>query len=128
MCKYLYLTIPIPQTTTLFTHSGESGVLVDLMNKDLYVTMLQTPTTTLFTHSGESGVLVDLMNKDLYVTMLQTPTTTQFTHSGESGVLVGQISKDLMRQYNGYLCKKSTSKTVIQDVFRRGDSAFISGE
>ena len=97
MCKYLYLTIPIPQTTTLFTHSGESAVLVDLMNKDLYVTMLQTPTTTLFTHSGESGVLV------------------------------GQISKDLMRQYNGYLCKKSTSKAVIQDVFRRGDSAFISG-
>ena len=46
---------------------------------------------------------------------------------GEPGVLVGQIGNDPLRQYNGYLCKKSTSKAVIHDVFRRGDTAFLSG-
>lgn len=48
---------------------------------------------------------------------------------GEAGEFVGMIKKnDAMRDFHGYADKKASQKKVIQDVWRKGDAAFKSGD
>ncbi|XP_063871974.1 long-chain fatty acid transport protein 1-like [Scylla paramamosain] len=48
---------------------------------------------------------------------------------GEPGEFVGMIRKnDPMRDFHGYADKKATQKKVIQDVWKKGDAAFKSGD
>ncbi|XP_054636177.1 long-chain fatty acid transport protein 1-like isoform X2 [Dunckerocampus dactyliophorus] len=48
---------------------------------------------------------------------------------GEPGMLVGHINhKDPLRRFDGYADQDSTNKKVAHNVFRMGDSAYISGD
>ncbi|CAG5115530.1 unnamed protein product, partial [Candidula unifasciata] len=48
---------------------------------------------------------------------------------GEPGELVGKIVKgNPVREFDGYVDDKSTSKKVISDVFTKGDMAFSTGD
>lgn len=48
---------------------------------------------------------------------------------GEPGEFVGKIlHTDPIRSFDGYVNKSATQKKVIQDVFRKGDCAFLSGD
>lgn len=46
----------------------------------------------------------------------------------EPGVFIGKITGNPSRSFLGYVDKKASEKKVIQDVFRKGDSAFLSGD
>lgn len=46
----------------------------------------------------------------------------------EPGVFVGKIlPNNPSRAFLGYVDQKASEKKVVRDVFRKGDSAFISG-
>ncbi|GFS03074.1 long-chain fatty acid transport protein 4 [Elysia marginata] len=48
---------------------------------------------------------------------------------GEPGELVGKIVKgNPVREFDGYLDSKASSKKIITDVFRKGDQAFSTGD
>ncbi|VDK49070.1 unnamed protein product [Anisakis simplex] len=48
---------------------------------------------------------------------------------GETGAMLSTIRKNnLLLKFEGYLNKGETNKKVIYDVFRKGDSAFVSGD
>ena len=47
---------------------------------------------------------------------------------GEPGLLVGQINQqDPLRRFDGYISESATSKKIAHSVFRKGDSAYLSG-
>uniref|UniRef100_A0A8C9WA57 Very long-chain fatty acid transport protein n=1 Tax=Scleropages formosus TaxID=113540 RepID=A0A8C9WA57_SCLFO len=47
---------------------------------------------------------------------------------GEPGLLVGRINQqDPLRRFDGYASKDATKKKIVHDVFRKGDSAYLSG-
>lgn len=46
----------------------------------------------------------------------------------EPGVFVGKITANPSRSFLGYVDKKASEKKVIRDVFKKGDSAFLSGD
>lgn len=47
---------------------------------------------------------------------------------GEPGQLVGRIiQNDPLRRFDGYVNQSATNKKVAQDVFKKGDSAYLSG-
>ncbi|XP_055975756.1 long-chain fatty acid transport protein 1 [Sorex fumeus] len=49
--------------------------------------------------------------------------------AGEPGLLVGQINQqDPLRRFDGYMSESATSKKVAHSVFRKGDSAYLSGD
>lgn len=49
--------------------------------------------------------------------------------AGEPGLLVGQINQqDPLRRFDGYISESATSKKIAHSVFRKGDSAYLSGE
>uniref|UniRef100_A0AAQ4QWM8 Very long-chain fatty acid transport protein n=1 Tax=Gasterosteus aculeatus aculeatus TaxID=481459 RepID=A0AAQ4QWM8_GASAC len=48
---------------------------------------------------------------------------------GEPGQLVGRIiQNDPLRRFDGYVNQSATSKKVAQSVFKKGDSAYLSGD
>ncbi|CAH1787370.1 unnamed protein product [Owenia fusiformis] len=48
---------------------------------------------------------------------------------GEPGELVGKIIKgDPLREFDGYVNKDASSKKITQNVFAKGDSAFLTGD
>jgi len=47
---------------------------------------------------------------------------------GEVGMLVGKVKNDVMHRFDGYVNKEATQKKVIQNVFGKGDSAFLTGD
>ena len=48
---------------------------------------------------------------------------------GEPGELVGKIVKgDPLREFDGYANQSATSKKVANDVFTKGDQAFLTGQ
>lgn len=48
---------------------------------------------------------------------------------GEPGMFVGKIvNNDPVRDFHGYADKSATKKKVAHDVFKRGDTAFLSGD
>ncbi|XP_067662687.1 long-chain fatty acid transport protein 4-like [Haliotis asinina] len=48
---------------------------------------------------------------------------------GETGELVGKIVKgNPLREFDGYVNKKASEKKVVQNVFRKGDTAFLTGD
>uniref|UniRef100_A0A146LKS9 Very long-chain fatty acid transport protein n=1 Tax=Lygus hesperus TaxID=30085 RepID=A0A146LKS9_LYGHE len=48
---------------------------------------------------------------------------------GEPGLIVGNISNSrALSQYNGYVDEDATKKKILRDVFKKGDSAFNSGD
>ncbi|KAG3279960.1 solute carrier family 27 member 1 [Ictidomys tridecemlineatus] len=48
---------------------------------------------------------------------------------GEPGLLVGQINQqDPLRRFDGYVSESATSKKIAHSVFRKGDSAYLSGD
>ncbi|KAF3848942.1 hypothetical protein F7725_015439 [Dissostichus mawsoni] len=48
---------------------------------------------------------------------------------GEPGQLVGRIiQNDPLRRFDGYVNQSATSKKIAQSVFKKGDSAYISGD
>lgn len=48
--------------------------------------------------------------------------------SGEPGMLVGRINpRDPLRRFDGYLDKDSTNNKIAHNVFKMGDSAYVSG-
>ncbi|VVC45602.1 AMP-binding, conserved site,AMP-dependent synthetase/ligase [Cinara cedri] len=50
-------------------------------------------------------------------------------NAGEPGVIVGKIiSSNPSRQFLGYINNKESEKKVVQDVFEKGDAAFLSGD
>ena len=43
--------------------------------------------------------------------------------------MIGKITKsDPLRGFDGYANKKSTAKKIAYDVFKKGDSAFLTGK
>nr|KAF6309891.1 solute carrier family 27 member 1 [Pipistrellus kuhlii] len=49
--------------------------------------------------------------------------------TGEPGLLVGQINqRDPLRRFDGYISESATSKKIAHSVFRKGDSAYLSGD
>lgn len=49
--------------------------------------------------------------------------------AGEPGLLVGQIDQqDPLRRFDGYISESATSKKIAHSVFRKGDSAYLSGD
>lgn len=49
--------------------------------------------------------------------------------AGEPGQLVGRIiQNDPLRRFDGYVNQSATSKKIAQSVFKKGDSAYLSGE
>lgn len=47
---------------------------------------------------------------------------------GEPGQLVGRIiQNDPLRRFDGYVNQSATSKKIANNVFKRGDSAYLSG-
>lgn len=48
---------------------------------------------------------------------------------GEPGQLVGRIiQNDPLRRFDGYVNQSATSKKIANSVFKKGDSAYLSGE
>ncbi|XP_016374264.1 long-chain fatty acid transport protein 4-like [Sinocyclocheilus rhinocerous] len=48
---------------------------------------------------------------------------------GEPGQLVGRIiQNDPLRRFDGYVNQSASNKKVAQDVFKKGDSAYLSGD
>ena len=48
---------------------------------------------------------------------------------GEPGMFIGMIIKDHpIRDFHGYADATATKKKIAQDVFKRGDAAFLSGD
>ncbi|XP_066516576.1 long-chain fatty acid transport protein 1-like [Hoplias malabaricus] len=48
---------------------------------------------------------------------------------GEPGVLVGRINQqDPLRRFDGYANQEATNKKIVHNVFRKGDSAYLSGD
>ncbi|XP_005992174.1 long-chain fatty acid transport protein 4 [Latimeria chalumnae] len=48
---------------------------------------------------------------------------------GEPGQLVGRIvQNDPLRRFDGYLNQSSTSKKIARDIFKKGDTAYLSGD
>ncbi|KAM4663756.1 long-chain fatty acid transport protein 4 isoform 1-T2 [Discoglossus pictus] len=48
---------------------------------------------------------------------------------GEPGQLVGRIiQSDPLRRFDGYVNDNATSKKIAQDVFKRGDMAYLTGD
>ncbi|XP_061534567.1 long-chain fatty acid transport protein 1-like [Phycodurus eques] len=48
---------------------------------------------------------------------------------GEPGMLVGHINdKDPLRRFDGYADQDSTNQKIAHDVFKTGDSAYVSGD
>ncbi|KAJ8345314.1 hypothetical protein SKAU_G00295070 [Synaphobranchus kaupii] len=48
---------------------------------------------------------------------------------GEPGLLVGRINQqDPLRRFDGYANQDATSKKISHDVFKKGDSAYLSGD
>uniref|UniRef100_A0A3Q1J7J4 long-chain-fatty-acid--CoA ligase n=1 Tax=Anabas testudineus TaxID=64144 RepID=A0A3Q1J7J4_ANATE len=48
---------------------------------------------------------------------------------GEPGQLVGRIiQNDPLRRFDGYVNQSATSKKIAQSVFKKGDSAYLSGD
>uniref|UniRef100_A0A8C9QVD9 Very long-chain fatty acid transport protein n=1 Tax=Scleropages formosus TaxID=113540 RepID=A0A8C9QVD9_SCLFO len=48
---------------------------------------------------------------------------------GESGQLVGRIvQSDPLRRFDGYVNQTATNKKISHDVFKKGDSAYLSGD
>lgn len=51
-----------------------------------------------------------------------------YLSAGEPGMLVGRIDyTDPLRRFDGYADEDSTNQKIAQDVFKKGDSAYISG-
>lgn len=47
----------------------------------------------------------------------------------EPGMFIGLIKDgDALREFNGYLDKEESKRKIIQDVFVKGDKAFLTGE
>lgn len=47
---------------------------------------------------------------------------------GEVGMLVGKVKNDVMHRFDGYVNQEATKKKVANDVFCKGDSAFLTGD
>ncbi|KAJ8251360.1 hypothetical protein GJAV_G00220520 [Gymnothorax javanicus] len=48
---------------------------------------------------------------------------------GEPGLLVGRINQqDPLRRFDGYASQDATNKKIVRDVFKKGDSAYLSGD
>lgn len=48
---------------------------------------------------------------------------------GEPGIIVGEInSHDPLRRFDGYANQEATSKKIAHNVFKKGDSAYVSGK
>ncbi|XP_064170582.1 long-chain fatty acid transport protein 1a isoform X1 [Anguilla rostrata] len=48
---------------------------------------------------------------------------------GEPGLLVGRINQqDPLRRFDGYANQDATNKKIAHDVFKKGDSAYLSGD
>ncbi|XP_073323630.1 long-chain fatty acid transport protein 1-like [Pagrus major] len=48
---------------------------------------------------------------------------------GEPGMLVGRINHtDPLRRFDGYVDQDSTNKKIVHNVFKMGDSAYVSGD
>ncbi|KAI2668972.1 Long-chain fatty acid transport protein 1 [Labeo rohita] len=48
---------------------------------------------------------------------------------GEPGIIVGEInSHDPLRRFDGYANQEATSKKIAHNVFKKGDSAYVSGD
>ena len=51
-----------------------------------------------------------------------------YTSVGEAGMCIGMIvKKDPIRDFQGYVDKSETDKKIINNVFKHGDQAFLSG-
>ena len=47
---------------------------------------------------------------------------------GEAGILVGRIIQDdPLRRFDGYANQEATNKKIVHNVFKKGDSAYLSG-
>lgn len=48
---------------------------------------------------------------------------------GEPGLLVGKINQqDPLRRFDGYANQEATKKKITHNVFKKNDSAYLSGE
>lgn len=52
----------------------------------------------------------------------------RFVPAGEPGMLLGRINHtDPLRRFDGYADEDSTNKKIAHNVFKVGDSAYVSG-
>lgn len=62
-------------------------------------------------------------------TKLSTFYISQLCKPNEPGVFIGKIlPNNPSRAFLGYVDKKASSSKVVHDVFKKGDSAFLSGD
>lgn len=52
----------------------------------------------------------------------------QVCKPNEPGVFIGKITSNPSRAFLGYVDKRASENKVIRDVFKKGDSAFLSGD
>lgn len=75
------------------------------------------------------NVQTHLIGQD-WLRCCQNTVVTLFLSSctGEPGQLVGRIiQNDPLRRFDGYVNQSATSKKVAHSVFKKGDSAYLSG-
>ena len=47
----------------------------------------------------------------------------------EPGMLIGLIKQgNASREFNGYIDKEASKKKTIENIFKKGDEAFLTGE
>ncbi|MGH0187870.1 UNVERIFIED_CONTAM: hypothetical protein FKN15_026797 [Acipenser sinensis] len=60
---------------------------------------------------------------------LPPPVTHSKGFNGEPGLLVGRINQqDPLRRFDGYASEAATSKKIGNNVFKQGDTAYLSGQ
>lgn len=64
-----------------------------------------------------------------FVNLTRGPHRIPLCLAGEPGLLVGRINQqDPLRRFDGYANQDATRKKIAQNVFKKNDSAYISGE
>lgn len=64
-----------------------------------------------------------------FVNLKRGPHRIPLCLAGEPGLLVGRINQqDPLRRFDGYANQDATRKKIAQNVFKKNDSAYISGE
>lgn len=63
------------------------------------------------------------------ICLLQDMPVWSALSTGEPGLLVGRINQeDPLRRFDGYANPEATRKKIAHNVFRKNDSAYISGK
>lgn len=81
----------------------------------------------LVTYSNSTVTILDVSCR-YAICLLQDMPVWSALSTGEPGLLVGRINQeDPLRRFDGYANPEATRKKIAHNVFRKNDSAYISG-